>query len=137
MEAAAQVEALLREAFVTVTMILCMNCAAPSGDGFTVMHQWPTMEVCERAARKIDRTWPSAVPICLLDAEVIQAGMYQAKQNADMIERGEIARDVCEELGGLRQYPDLAVCMYHYGGPVYRKVHDEPPGYIPIDNPND
>lgn len=123
---------------IMVTMILCMLCGSTNhADGYTITLMWPTVHACEDAADKIDRTFPSAVPICLLDPQYIQAEMFLAADAIDDVIREGLAREVCQDLGGLRKYPDMAVCLYHFGGPGYRAIHDEPPGYIPMINPGD
>jgi hypothetical protein len=113
-----------------VSMVLCMNCGA--GDGFYRVLKFPTMQSCEKAAEKIDKTWPDAVPVCLLDPSDLRAETARAKFISDDIERRLIATNVCLELGGMRdyQFANEESCIYAFAGPAYRETNPVPEGFV-------
>jgi hypothetical protein len=131
MDSIAEITQLLADAFVTVTMVLCMLCSGPQPDGTTILIQWPSMVACEDMARKIDRTWPSAVPICLASRKYLEAARFEGQRASDDEVRKNLSMNVCDELGGMRDYEfaNMASCVYTFAGPSYRDRHPAPAGW--------
>tara|TARA_R100000306_G_C4356933_1_gene133223 strand:- start:473 stop:895 length:423 start_codon:yes stop_codon:yes gene_type:complete len=122
---------MLADAFVTVTMVLCMLCSGPHPDGTTILIQWPSMVACEEMARKINRTWHSSVPICLASRQYLEAARFEGQRASDDEIRKNLAMDTCNGLGGMRDYEfaNLASCIYTFAGPSYRGRHSAPEGW--------